>query len=82
MMQKKNTIAEFISSEDADNFREEVQDIAGIKCYMATESFRLKEIAAVIYICSEKSYAEIFKELLKLQCSYMYKMTGEKFNNN
>lgn len=44
------------------------------------KTFRLKEIAAVIYVCSEKSYVEIFEELLKLQCSYMYNMTGEKFN--
>ena len=45
-----------------------------------SRNFRLKEISAVIYICSEKSYAEIFEKLLKLQCSYMYNMTGERIN--
>lgn len=43
-------------------------------------TFRLKEIVAVIYVCSEKSYAEIFEVLLELQSSYMYSMTGERFN--
>lgn len=45
-----------------------------------TNTFRLKEIAAVIYVCSEKSYAEIFEKLLELQCKYMYGVCGEQVN--
>lgn len=34
------------------------------------DMFSLKEIAAVIYVCSDKSYAEIFERLLDLQNKY------------
>lgn len=40
--------------------------------------FKLRDIAAAIYICSDKSYAEILEVLLKLQQKYMYDLCGEQ----
>lgn len=43
-------------------------------------TFRLRDIATAIYICSDTSYASVLEVLLKLQCKYMYNMLGEQVN--
>ena len=40
--------------------------------------FKLRDIAAAIYICSDTSYTGIFEVLLKLQQKYMYDICGEQ----
>ncbi len=83
MMQKKNTIAEFISSEDADNFREEVQNIAGIKCYMATESDKSNTYYSVklldLYDVENQYIQE--DDFLYDRNNHLYQVTGIYYDN-